>query len=63
MSQTSSNELTLRPTKIVREYLGRPLHTRAKSCDREIVRAQKKASKGRRNSPPKSCGVVMDPRV
>jgi hypothetical protein len=30
----------------------------------EIVRAQKKVSKGRRpNTPPKSCSVVMDPQV
>ena len=41
-----------------------PLHTRAKSRDHEIVRAQEKVSKGRRpNTPPKSCSVVMDSRV
>ena len=40
-----------------------PLHTRAKSHDHEIVRAQKKVSKGRPNTPPKSCSVVMDPQV
>jgi hypothetical protein len=40
-----------------------PLHTRAKSRDHEIVRAQKKVSKGRPNTPPKSCSVVMDPQV
>ena len=32
-------------------HLG-PLHTRAKSRDHEIVRAQKKVSKGRPNTPP-----------
>jgi hypothetical protein len=37
-----------------------PLHTRAKSCDHEIVRAPKKVSKGRPNTPPKSCSVVTD---
>jgi hypothetical protein len=38
-----------------------PLHTRAKSRDLEIVRAQKKVSKGRPNTPPKSwCSVVME---
>ena len=40
-----------------------PLHTRAKSRDHEIVRAQKKVSKGRPNTPPTSCSVVMDPQV
>jgi hypothetical protein len=44
------------------EHLG-PLHTRAKSCDHEIVRAQKRVSKGRPNTPPKSCSVVTDPQV
>ena len=43
-------------------YLG-PLHTQAKSRDHEIVRAQKKVSKGRPNTPPKSCSVVTDPQV
>ena len=38
-------------------------HTRAKSHDHDIVRAQKKVSKGRRKAPPKSCGVVTGPRV
>jgi hypothetical protein len=37
-----------------------PLHTWAKSHDREIVRAQKKVSKGRPNTPPKLCNVVID---
>jgi hypothetical protein len=48
----------------VREPLG-PLHTRAKSRDHEIVRAQMKVSKGHRsNTPPKSsCSVVTGPRV
>ena len=40
-----------------------PLHTRATSRDHEIVRAQKKVSKGRPNTLPKSCSVVMDPQV
>ena len=40
-----------------------PLHTRAKSRDHEIVRAQKKVFKGRPNTPSKSCGVVTDPQV
>ena len=35
-----------------------PLHTRVKSRAHEIVRAQKKVSKGRPNTPPKSCSVV-----
>jgi hypothetical protein len=43
-------------------HLG-PLHTQAKSSDHEIVRAQKKVSKGHPNTPPKSHSVVMDPRV
>jgi hypothetical protein len=37
-----------------------PLHTRAKSRDHEIVRAQKKVAKGCPNSPP---SVVTDPQV
>ena len=40
-----------------------PLHTWAKSRDHEIVRAQKKASKGCPNTPPKSRSVVMDLQV
>ena len=40
-----------------------PLHTRAKSRDHEFVRAQKKVSKGRPNTPPKSSSVVTDPLV
>jgi hypothetical protein len=40
-----------------------PLHTWAKSRDHEVVRAQKKVSNGRPNTPPKSCSVVMDPQV
>ena len=43
-------------------YLG-PLHTRAKSRDHEIVRAQKKVPKGRPNTPPNSCSVVTHPQV
>ena len=36
-----------------------PLHTRAKSRDHEIVRAQKKVSKGHRpKRPPQPCSVV-----
>ena len=41
----------------------RPLHTHTKSRDHEIVRAHKKVSKGRRNTPPKSCSVVTDTQV
>ena len=37
-----------------------PLHTRAKSRDHDIVRAQKKLSKGRPNTPPTSCSVVTN---
>ena len=40
-----------------------PLHTRGGSRDHEIVRAQKKVSKGRANTPSKSCNVVTDPQV
>jgi hypothetical protein len=40
-----------------------PLHTRAKCRDHEIVRAQKKVSEGRPNTPPKSCSVVTNPQV
>jgi hypothetical protein len=40
-----------------------PLHTRAKNRDHEILRAQKKVSKGHPMTPPKSCSVVMDPQV
>jgi len=43
-------------------YLG-SLHTRAKSRDHDIVRAQKEVSKGRPNAPPTSCSVVMNPQV
>ena len=35
----------------------------AKGRDHEIVRAQKKVSEGRPNTPPTSCSVVTDPRV
>jgi hypothetical protein len=35
----------------------------SKSRDHEIVRAQTKVSKGRPNTPPKSCTVVVDPQV
>ena len=45
-----------------RKTLGQ-LYTRAKSHDHEIVRAQKKVSKGRPNTPPKSCHVVTGPQV
>jgi hypothetical protein len=38
-------------------------YTRAKSCDHAIVRAQKKVSKGRPNTPPNSCSVVTDPQA
>ena len=40
-----------------------PLHTRAKSRDHEIVRAQKKVSKGHPNTPRNSHSVVTDPQV
>jgi hypothetical protein len=40
-----------------------PLHTRAKGRDHEIVRAQKKVSKSRPNTPPKPFSVVTDPQV
>ena len=40
-----------------------PLHTRAKSCGHEIVRAQKKVSQDRSKTPPKSCSVVTDFQV
>ena len=43
-------------------HLG-PLHTRARSSDHEIVRAQMKVSKGRPNTPPELCGVVTGPQV
>ena len=40
-----------------------PLHTRAKSRDHEIVRAQQEVSTGRPNTPPRSCSVVTGPQV
>ena len=40
-----------------------PLHTRAKSCDYDIVRTQTKVSKGRLKTLPNSCTVVTDPQV
>ena len=40
-----------------------PLHTQAKSRDHDIVKTQKKVSKGRPNTPPKSSSVVKDPQV
>ena len=39
------------------------LRTRANSRDHEIVRDQKKVTKGRHNTPPKSRSVVTDPQV
>ena len=39
------------------------LHTHAKSHDHKIVRAQKKVSKGRPNTPPKSSSVITGPQV
>ena len=45
------------------EAFSGPLHTQAKSRDHEIVRAQKKVSKGYSNTPPKSCSVVTHPHV
>ena len=44
------------------QYSG-PLHTRTKSREHEIVRAQNKVSEGRPKAPPKSCSAVTDPRV
>ena len=41
----------------------RPLHTRAKSRDQEIVRGQKEVSKGCPKWPPKTYSVVTDPQV
>jgi hypothetical protein len=38
-------------------------HTRAKSSDHGIVKAQKEMSKGRLNTPLQSCNVITDPRV
>ena len=40
-----------------------PLHTRAKSYDYEIVRAQQKVCKGHPKTPSKSCSVGGDPQV
>ena len=40
-----------------------PLRARAKSRDREVVRAQKEVSKRPPNTPPKSCSEVTDPQV
>ena len=40
-----------------------PRHTRAKSHDYEIMRAQKKVPKGCPKTPPKTCSVVTDPQV
>ena len=48
--------LSTSPLKFVGRDLG-PLHTRAKSRDYEIVRAQNKVSKGCPKTPPKSCSV------
>ena len=50
------------PKYVLIQVLG-PLHTRAKSHDHEIVRAQKKLSKGSPKTPPKSCIVVTDLQV
>jgi hypothetical protein len=40
-----------------------PLHTRAKSRDHEIVRAQQRVCKSRPNTLPKSCSSVTGPQV
>ena len=48
---------TLKPSLLPAQHKG------AKSRDHAIVRAQKKVSKGRLNTPPKSCTVVTDPQV
>jgi hypothetical protein len=60
----NSNLRHLHMTLVLRwlSHLG-PLHTQAKSRDHEIVRAQKKVSKGRPKTPSKSCSVVTDPQV
>ena len=50
-SQNLSRMVSLRHS-----YLG-PRHTRAKSRDHGIVRAQKKVPKGHPNAPPNSCSV------
>ena len=41
-----------------RSRLKNPLHTRGKSRDHEIVRAQRKVARGRPNIPSKLCSVV-----
>ena len=60
--RTLKNEPNNTHTPYAHDHLG-PLHTRAKSHDHEIVRAQKKVSKGRPNTPPQSCSAVTDPQV
>ena len=40
-----------------------PLHTQVNSRDHEIVRVQKKVTKGHYKTPPKSCRVVTNPQV
>ena len=49
--------------KIFSLFVKGPLHTRAKSRDQEIVRAQKKVSKGHPKASPKSWIVVTDLQV
>jgi hypothetical protein len=38
-------------------------HSEPRAMNPKIVRAQKKVSKGRPKTPPKSCSVVRDPQV
>ena len=57
---------TIKTTQVLAQsftHIEGPLHTQAKSHDHEIVRAQKKMSKGCPKTPPKSCSVVTDPQV
>ena len=49
--------------KVARQQYWGPLHTRAISRDHETVRAQKKVSKGRPNTPPTSWSVATYPQV
>jgi hypothetical protein len=52
-----------RAFSLVCEVALRALHTQAKNRDHDIVRAQKKVSKRRPKTPPKSWSVVRDPQV
>ena len=62
LSNLTWNALKTMPTNL--EHLNRPLRaTSHTSRDHEIVRAHKKVSKGRPNTPPTSYSVVTDPQV